>query len=323
MGLFKAITSSISGVMKDQWKEMFYCESIPNDILLVKGVKRAGANSSNNGNDNVITDGSVVIVADGEAALVVCNGKITDEFIEPGRHEFHSTETEGVFSGKDIKNTTGKIMSDIGTRVSFGGDVPIIYRVYYMNTKEIVGNHIDLQTVSVRIKDDNIGLDMDITVNIDGCYSFKIVDPRVIYTKIIGNVDTKYRKDLLIEQLNSELSSRIYSAVSTISENPLRVSGIPSIAPTIGEAVKEKINPWLRENRGIELYTFPISGIQISTSDMAALSELQKAEVLTDPRMAGATLVAATADAMKAAAANAGYSKPVSSSADTQNGKSE
>ena len=304
MGLFKAITSSIDSVMKNQWKEMFYCDSIPNDILLVKGRKRTGANSSNNGSDNVITDGSAIIVADGEAALVVCNGKITDVYTEPGRHEFHSTETEGVFSGKGMKSSMGKIMSDIGTSISFGGDVPIIYRVYYFNTKEITGNKISIPSVPIRITDENLGLDMDVTVSIEGTYSIKIVDPLVIYKNIIGNVDTSYRRDELIKQLNSDTSTRIYSAVASLSSSNLRASGIPGIAPAIGEAVKAQLNPWLRENRGIELFSFPVSGIRVSNSDMTAVSELQRAKVLTDPQMAGATLAAATADAMKEAAAN-------------------
>ena len=72
MGLIKAALGAAGGVMADQWKEYFYCEAIPANILAVKGQKRAGARSSNTrGSDNIITNGSIIAVADGQCMLIV------------------------------------------------------------------------------------------------------------------------------------------------------------------------------------------------------------------------------------------------------------
>ncbi len=302
MGLLRAITSAISGSMKDQWKEMFYCNSIPNNILLVKGQKMKSEKSANNGSDNVITDGSLITVADGEAAIVVCNGRVTSVFCEPGEHIFSSKSTAGVFSGPEMGSAADNVLSDIGRRISFGGDVPIVYRVYYMNTKEILGNPINIGSIPFRILDTNTGLDLDATVSINGVYSIKIVDPLLIYTNIIGNVEKQYFITDLANQLRAEISSQILTSITALSKDGLRASGIPALAPALSQAVKDSVNPWLRENRGVEIASFPIGGIHVSESDMSTISSSQMAKALSDPALAAGYMVNATADAIKSAA---------------------
>ena len=67
MGLLKAGIGAVGGVLADQWKEYFYCEAMDRDILVMKGRKRTGKRSSNKkGDDNIISNGSVIAVADGQ-----------------------------------------------------------------------------------------------------------------------------------------------------------------------------------------------------------------------------------------------------------------
>lgn len=306
MGLFKAFSAALSGTMKDQWKEFFYCNAIPNDTLLVKAVKMTSNRGSNNGSDNVITDGSVIAVADGEAALVVCNGKVTSVFTDPGEHIFRSDRTVGIFTTDDNKSTTETLTSDIFRRFEFGGDIPVVFRVYYMNTKEIFGNTLSISSIPIRICDPNVGLDVDITVSISGQYSIKIVEPYIIYSKIIGNVEKSYHTSEIASQLSSEISALVMSSLYSLSSNGLRVSSVTALAPEIGQYVKDTINPGLRKNRGIEIFSFPISGITVPQHEMNMISTLQRDKVFTDPTMAAAHITGATADAMKLAANNHG-----------------
>ena len=79
MGLIKAAMGAAGGVLADQWKEFFYCDAIPENVLAVKGRKKTGKRSSNTkGDDNVISNGSVIAVADGQCMLIVDQGKIVD-----------------------------------------------------------------------------------------------------------------------------------------------------------------------------------------------------------------------------------------------------
>lgn len=85
MGLIKAAISSVGGTFADQWKEFIYCDSIPNDVLAVRGRKKTSGRSSNTkGNDNIITSGSGIAVADGQCMIIVEQGRIAEICAEPG-----------------------------------------------------------------------------------------------------------------------------------------------------------------------------------------------------------------------------------------------
>lgn len=85
MGLIKAGVGAAGGVLADQWREYFYCESLPADVLVAKGQKRTSRRSSNRkGEENIISNGSIVAVADGQFMMIVEQGKIVEFTDEPG-----------------------------------------------------------------------------------------------------------------------------------------------------------------------------------------------------------------------------------------------
>ena len=101
MGLIKAISGAIGSTLGDQWKEYFYCEALPNDILAVKGKKKVSSRSSNtNGSDNVISSGSVICVADGQCMMIVEQGKVVELCAEPGEFTYDASTEPSIFSGK-------------------------------------------------------------------------------------------------------------------------------------------------------------------------------------------------------------------------------
>lgn len=122
MGLIKAALGAAGGVMADQWKEYFYCESIPVDVLVCKGQKRTtGRGSNTKGSPNVISNGSVVAVADGQCMCIVENGKVVDVCAVPGEFIYDTSIAPSIFTGdlgENIKNT----FSQIGKRFAFGGE---------------------------------------------------------------------------------------------------------------------------------------------------------------------------------------------------------
>ncbi|HBV52338.1 MAG TPA: virion core protein (lumpy skin disease virus), partial [Clostridiales bacterium] len=85
MGLIKAGIGALGGTLADQWKEFFYCDSLDSDILMIKGQKRTSGRSSNTkGEDNIISNGSGIAVADGQCMMIVEQGKIVEVCAEPG-----------------------------------------------------------------------------------------------------------------------------------------------------------------------------------------------------------------------------------------------
>ena len=140
MGLIKAALGAAGGVMADQWKEYFYCESVPADVLVTKAHKKVSGRSSNRrGSDNIISNGSVIAVNDGQCMLIVEQGKVVDVCAEPGEYVYDTSTEPSVFCG-DLGEGIRNVFEQVGKRFSFGGEAPKDQRVYFVNTKELVGN---------------------------------------------------------------------------------------------------------------------------------------------------------------------------------------
>lgn len=300
MGIFNAIIGATRSVMTEQWKEFFICDAISPEYMMIRGRKVTGPNSQNTkSDDNVITEGSIVAVSTGEAAIIVSQGIVLDVFTDPGEHIFHGG-SPSLFSGAGVKGV-GK---DIAKRVSFGGDVvATTQRVYYVNCKEMPNNHFSVH-VPYRIKDDNIGLDLDATLIAEGVFSFKITDPGLIYKTLIGNVENVYKTEWFVKQLTSEISSMFMKVISSYSEEGTRASIAGMFAENAAAKLKEEVSVFLREKRGIEIVSLVFSSYGIKDTDVDIISRLQSNKVLTDPSMAAATLSDAQSEAMESAASN-------------------
>ncbi|WP_026526091.1 SPFH domain-containing protein [Butyrivibrio sp. VCD2006] len=305
MGILQAGVGAASSVLADSWRDYFYCDSIPADTLAVKGVKRTGRGSSNTkGNDNIISNGSIIAVADGQCMILVDQGKVTEICAEPGEFVYDVSTEPSLFYGSlssNIKETFKKI----GKRISFGGDAANDQRIYYINTKDIIGNKYGTANpVPFRVVDRNIGLDVDISIRCHGEYSYKIVDPILFYTNLCGNFTGEYKRENIESQLKSELLTALQPAFAKISETGVRYSALPGHTNEIADALNEVLSAKWGDTYGIRISTFGINSVNASEEDEKMIKELQKNAVLTNPNMAAATLVGAQAQAMQDAAKN-------------------
>ena len=309
MGLLKAGAGAVGGVLADQWREYLYCDSMPADTLAAKGRKRTGKRSSNTkGEQNVISDGSIVAVNAGQAMLVVENGQIIDLTMEPGEYVWDTGSEPSVFAGGgSLGESIRKSFGQTGRRFSFGGDAGKDQRVYFFNLKEIVGNRYGTASpVPFRVVDANIGLDVDISVRCNGEYSYRIVDPLLFYTNVCGNVESDYERSEIDSQLKAELLTALQPAFARISEMGIRYSAVPAHTREVADALNEELSREWRERRGIEIASFGVNSISASAEDEQLIKDLQRTAVMRNPGMAAASLVSAQGDAMKAAAGNAG-----------------
>lgn len=305
MGLLKAGVGAIGGVLADQWREYFYCEALDAETLVAKGEKRTGQRSSNTkGESNVISNGSIVAVADGQCMMIVENGAVVDVCAEPGEFVYDTGTEPSVFSGK-LGDMVKKSFEQVGRRFTFGGDAGKDQRIYYFNTKEIVGNKYGTASpVPFRVVDEKIGLDVDITVRCNGEYSYKLVDPLMFYKNVCGNVESAYTRDLIDSQLKSELLTALQPAFARISEMGIRYSAVPAHTKELADALNEELSHEWRERRGIEIAAFGVNTISAPEDQEQMIRDLQKAAVMANPAMAAANIASAQSDAMRTAAAN-------------------
>ena len=304
MGLVKAAMNAASGVMADQWKEFFYCDALPAEVLAVKGQKRTDRRTANkHGNENIISDGSVVAVAEGQCALIVEQGKVVELCAEPGEYTYSTGTQPSLLSG-GLKDIDG-VFAEMGKRFGFGGQAAADQRIYYINTKELVGNKYGTPNpVPFRVVDQRAGIDLDIAIRCFGEYSYRIVNPILFYTNVCGNVENAYTRDALDGQLKTELMTALQPAFARISEQGIRYSSLPAHTTELADALNQALSAKWSKLRGIEIVSLGVSGVKASEEDEQMIKDLQRSAAFMDPTRAAAHLVGSQGDAMKMAASN-------------------
>lgn len=307
MGLLKAGVGALSGVLADSWRDYFYCESMDADTLVQKGEKKTGGRSSNKkGTDNIISNGSIINVNDGQCMMIVESGKVVELCAEPGEFVYDSGTEPSIFYGHLGENIK-KSFAEMGKRFTFGGEPAKDQRVYYFNTKEIIGNKYGTPSpVPFRVVDNNIGLDVDIAIRCHGEYSYKITNPMLFYTNVCGNVEDTYVRETIDSQLKTELLTALQPAFARISDMGIRYSSLPAHTMEIGDALNNVLSSKWRDLRGIEIVVFGVSSVNASEEDEKMIKEIQRNAAFRNPTMAAAYMVGAQAQAMQDAAKNEG-----------------
>lgn len=299
MGIIKAFTGATGGVMADQWLEMYYCDSIPAGILAVRGQKRVSERSSNTkGNENVISDGSIIVVNEGQSAIAVEQGKIIGAYTQPGENVFHGGSAS-IFSGGGVKG----IGKEIFNRVGFGGDVAIHQFILYIDMKEQLGNPFSV-SFPICVSDDEIGLQLTATARASGVFSFRITDPVAFYKKIFRGASGTMRVSDVLPQLQAEYATAMMEASSRLFAGSLRLSDMPGKASKIADAVSECMTEKWVGLRGFTVVSTAIDSLTVLDAEKRTIQTIQRDKILRDPTMAAATLTGAQADAMRDAARN-------------------
>ncbi len=305
MGLIKAGVGALGGTLADQWKEFFYCEAMPKEVLVTKGQKRVSGRSSNTkGNDNIISNGSGIAVADGQCMIIVEQGKVVEVCAEPGEFTYDTSTEPSIFSG-NLGESIKETFKTIGKRFTYGGDTGKDQRVYYFNTKELIDNKFGTPNpIPFRVVDSKIGLDVDVSVRCSGVYSYKIADPLLFYTNVCGNVDREYSREELDGQLKTEFVSALQPAFGKLSDMELRPNQIVSHNTELEDAMNTALSEKWGALRGLKVVSIALGSVTLPEEDAEMIKQAQRTAIMRDPTMAAATLVGAQADAMKAAASN-------------------
>ncbi len=305
MGLIKAGMGALGGTLADQWKEFFYCESMPKEVLVTKGQKRTTGRSSNTkGNDNIISNGSGIAVADGQCMIIVEQGKVVEVCAEPGEFTYDTSTEPSIFSG-NLGESIKETFKTVGKRFTYGGDTGKDQRIYYFNTKEILENRFGTANpVPFRVVDSKIGLDIDVSIRCSGVYSYKIVDPLLFYSNVCGNVEQEYSREELDSTLKKEFISALQPAFGRLSEMELRPNQIVTHNTDLENAMNTALSEKWGALRGLKVVSIAFGSITLPDEDAELIKQAQRTAIMRDPTMAAATLVGAQADAMKTAAGN-------------------
>lgn len=300
MGLIKAAVSAASSTFSDMWKDYFVCDSLQDNVLMVKGTKKGAGLFDKN---DVISNGSGIVVADGQCAIVVDDGIVVEVANEPGNYTFDTSKSPSIFDGgfKGIADTF-KLMIE---RFTYEGVTNRQQNVYYINTKELPGNMYGTASpVPFKVSDPSINLNMQVQLKCNGEYSIRITNPISFYKNVAGNSDVYY-KESLDSQMKAELLTALQPALAKLSEQGVTMySDIPLHTFELAENLNSVLSSKWSDLRGISIVSFGINSITPRDEDMAKIQSLQEGASLRDPNAAAGHLAAAQAQAMRDAANN-------------------
>ena len=306
MGLIKAGIGALGGVLADQWKEFFYCDAMDMDTLVVNGQKRVSGRSSNTkASNNIISNGSGIAVADGQCMMIVEQGKIVEVCAEPGEYTYDSSTEPSIFAGKFGKSLLDTFKT-IGKRFTYGGDTGKDQRVYYFNTKEIMGNRFGTPSpIIFEVVNKRLGLSRTVNVRCNGMYSYVITNPLLFYTKVCGNVEYAFTRDQIDEQMRAEFISALQPAFGALAELELRPAQIPAKANELKAAMNDALRAEWVESRGISVEKIALNPITLNPEDMQKIQQMEDAATLgSNPFMMAGRMTDSTATAMENAAKN-------------------
>ena len=306
MGLIKAGIGALGGTLADQWKEFFYCEALPTDVLMRKGSKRISSRSSNTkASDNIISNGSVIAVADGQCMLIVEQGKVVEVCAEPGEFIYDSSTEPSIFAGS-LGRSILDTFKTIGKRFTFGGDTGKDQRVYYFNTKEIMGNKFGTPSpILFEVINKRVGFYKTVHIKCNGIYSYFITDPLLFYTKVCANVEDEFTRDEIDETLKTEFISHLQTAFGTLAEQELRPAQLPGKVNELRAAMNDALRYEWIESRGITVGKIALNPINLTAEDMKAISQMEdSASYGSNAAMMAGRMTTATATAMETAAGN-------------------
>ncbi|MBQ4602441.1 MAG: SPFH domain-containing protein [Clostridia bacterium] len=306
MGLIKAGIGAIGGVLADQWKEFFYCDAMDTDTLMRKGQKKTSGRSSNTrGEDNIISNGSGIAVADGQCMMIVEQGKVVEFCAEPGEYTYDTSTEPSIFSGK-LGDSIKETFKAIGKRFTYGGDTGKDQRVYYFNLLEIMDNKFGTANPFMfKVVNKEIGMSRTVQIRCNGVYSYRLTDPMLFYTRVAGNVGDIYTRDKLDSQLKTEFVSALQPAFAQLSTLALHPAEIPGHTTELKQALNEALKLDWTERRGISVESVAINPITLTPEDMKKINQMEDAATMgQNPFMMAGRMTDATANAMETAAGN-------------------
>ncbi|MBR7095998.1 MAG: SPFH domain-containing protein [Clostridia bacterium] len=306
MGLIRALAAGTSTVLADQWREYFTCDSLAGNVLVAKGQfktkKRGLFGARNKATEDIITNGSVISVNEGQVALIVSDGKIVDFCAEAGYYKWDSSTEPSMLCGDFFRGLVDSFKR-IGYRFTFGGDAGSQQRVYYVNTKEILDNKFGTTTP---MPYDDPYYKTALYIRYFGQYTFRITDPIVFFSSIAGNVGDVYTSDDLKATATDEFMTALDSALARLSAEGIKFSQLPIKQREIASYMSDTLDTEWRQRRGIEIVAVALAKVTPDEDSRKRIEEFDTNVMHAAPDAMAGGMAYAQMRAMRDAANNAG-----------------
>lgn len=301
MGLIKAAISAASSTLKDQWLDYIYCDRMDDNVLMRKGeVKKGGSNTK--GTENIITNGSKIVVSEDQCLLVVVDGKIVDFTTEAGSYTFDKGTEPSMFYGGFGKGLIDSFKT-FGKRFVYGGVVPADGRAYFINTRYIKGNKFGTST-PIPFRDSEFGFTVDIRCY--GEYVFQVTDPIKFFHTYGGNIEGDYVIDQQFQDtFLADFLQALQPALAKVAMQKISYDMLPGAVSEISKAVSEELDSTWKD-QGINVVRVSIASASPTDESATVIKSAQGDRLYAmNPAMQASRANAAASEAIKDAANNA------------------
>ncbi len=307
MGLINAAKNAFQDVFADTWREYFYCDRLDDDTLMVKGEKKVSGKSSNKkGTDNVISNGSIIAVNEGQCMLIIDQGRIAEVCAEAGEYIYDSSTEPSIFYGSLGENLK-KYWETFFRRVTTGGDVAKDQRVYYVNIREIFDNKFGTQQpIQYRFyPDPSSSIPKTLRIRCNGEFTFCIKNPIAFYKTVAANVSDSYEKAELFSFLRSSMVTALQPAFGSLAKQGYHYGDLINAGLELGKEMKTALQEEWYEKRGIEFGTINVQSMTLPEEDQEWLDKFETDKLYSsDARMNQRDIAKDVIGAMETAGGN-------------------
>ena len=315
MGLIQAAVGAIGGTLADQWKDFF---TVPDGLAptaalfaAVKQEQNAGRGSNTKGSDNIITNGSRIVVPEGYGLVLLEQGAITGFVAEAGAYEWRSDDinSQSIFAGDGI---VSPLIKQSWERFKFGGQPGAQQRAYFVTLKELPNNRFGTQS---EIYWDDAYMNAQVGAVTRGTYTLKIIDPILFVKAWVPATYLEPGKVFDFTDIDNDAASQLFNEVvgslapafSMYTNDPSKGNRITKIqqdsigfAQSLSAAVEQNYQ-WA-SGRGLQIVATAIISIEYDETTKELLRNVQRADALSGAR-GNSNLQASVASGFEAAGA--------------------
>lgn len=295
MGLIKAIKETIGGSLGDQWLEVIEPEDMGTQTVMTGGV-RTGKGANKKKDQDVISNGSVIHVYEGQFMMLLDGGKIVDYSAEPGYFTVDNSSMPSMFSG-----SLEEALASSFDRFRYGGASPVAQKVLYINLQEIKG--IRFGTRSPINYFDRF-YNAELFLRAHGTYSVRITDPIRFYGEVLPKNQDQVEIGEINEQFLFEFLDALQAAINRMSADGVSISYVPSKSRELSRYMADTLDEDWKKQRGMEIQSVAIASVSYDEESQKLIHMRNQGAMLGDPSIREGYMQGAVARGLEAAGKN-------------------
>ena len=300
MGIIRAVTGAVGGVLADSWLESIEADDMGAGTIMTTGVnmRRDKRGQNVKGTKDLISDGSIIHVGVNQCMLLVDGGKIVDFSAEPGYYKVDNKGMPSLFNGQLEES-----LLDTFQRIKFGGTPSQSQKVYYINTQEI--RDISFGTRNPINYFDGF-YNAELYLRCHGYFSVRVVDPLKFYAEVVPRSAERMESSEMQKLFLAEFLTALQTSINKMSVDGIRISHVASKTMELAKYLSSVLDEEWTGRRGMIIESVGVSSISYDDESKKLINMRNQGAMLSDASIREGYVQGAVARGMEAAGSNSG-----------------